>query len=286
MEEKLTLNYGLLFSEADTLDSNATLMINLILQSAYMKPFHSKQYKPLSLLLIGIAGTGKSRILQTLRKLKCVTYLDDATPKYLVKFLEKAKTGRKRFLVFPNFLNLTTSHGQKTKATSTAILRTMIEDGVTELSDYGLEFESKFPVKAGLLTATTIGSFQNFMERWKTTGFLSRLIPFSFKHSTVTQTRIINNLENKISDTLLNQDYRIVKNPSPVKTSPVLLHQLSVYGEILGKETRAMPYRADIQLHTLAEALAIIEGSDVLKQRHVDRIIQLLHYVNYDFNDI
>jgi hypothetical protein len=244
-------------------------------------------YKPLSLLLLGIAGAGKSRLLKTLRPLRFVTYLDDATPTYLVKFLEKAKTGKKRFLVFPDFLNLTTSHGQKTKGTSMAILRTMVEDGVTDLSDFGLKFESKkFPVKAGLITATTIGSFQEFMERWKTTGFLSRLIPFSFTHSTATQTRIISNLENKIEDTLRKHEYIINKYPQPIKTSSVLLHQLSVYGEALGKDTRAMPYRADIQLHALAEALAIIEGCNELTQKHVDKIVSLLHYVNYDFNDI
>lgn len=270
----------------DTPDSMALLMINLVLQSAFMKPFRNPQYKPLSLLLIGIAGTGKSRLLQTLRKLSFITYLDDATPTYLVKFLEKAKTGKKRFLVFPDFLNLTTSHGQKTKATSMAILRSMIEDGVTDLSDFGLKFESKFPVKAGLITATTTSSFQEFRERWKTTGFLSRLIPFSFKHSTATQNRIISNIENKINDNIRDHKYIINKYPQPVKTSPVLLHQLSVYGELLGKDTRAMPYRADIQLHTLAEALAIIEGCDVLTQGHVDKIVSLLHYVNYEFNDI
>ncbi|MGB8781373.1 MAG: hypothetical protein WCD81_12090 [Candidatus Bathyarchaeia archaeon] len=96
----------------------------------------------------------------------------------------------------------------------------------------------------------------------------------------------MNNLENKVSDTIRNHPYVINKNPSPVKTSPVLLHQLSIYGEALGKETRAMPYRADIQLHTLAEALAIIENSNELTQGHVDRIVNLLRYVNYDFNDI
>ena len=286
MRQSITQVPSSLLSEADTLDGTATLMINLVLQSAFMQPFRSPRYKPLSLLLIGIAGTGKSRLLQPLRKLKSVTYLDDATPKYLVKFLEQAKTGRKRFLVFPDFLNLTTSHGQKTKATSTAILRTMMEDGVTDLSDYGLEFSSKFPVKAGLITATTTGSFQEFRERWKTTGFLSRLIPFSFKHSTLTQARIIGNLENKVPDMMLIYPYTINKKPSSIKTSPVLLHQLSVYGEVLGKETRAMPYRADIQLHTLAEALAIIENANELTQEHVDRIVNLLRYVNYDFNDI
>lgn len=283
---KTTLNPEFDLAEADTPDSTATLMLNLVLQSAFMKPFRSPDFKPLSLLLIGIAGTGKSRLIKTIRKLGFVAYLDDATPTYLVKFLEKAKTGKKRFLVFPDFLNLTASHGQKTKGTSMAILRSMIEDGVIDLSDYHLEFQSKFPVKAGLITATTTGSIQEFMERWKTTGFLSRLIPFSFKHSTATQTRIISSLENKIQDTIRNHGYRVNKYPSPVKTSPVLLHQLSVYGEALGKETRAMPYRADIQLHTLTEALAIIEGSSVLTQKHVDRIVELLHYVNYDFNDI
>jgi len=286
---KMNSKGKLVFAGSDTLeklDRHTTLMINLVLQSAFMKPFHDPNFKPLSLLLLGIAGTGKSRLLKTLRKLRFVSYLDDATPTYLVKFLEKAKTGNKRFLVMPDFLNLTTSHGQKTKGTSMAILRTAIEDGVTDLSDYKLEFQSKFPVKAGLITATTIGSFEEFMHRWITTGFLSRLIPFSFEHSRDTQNRIIHNLENKIPDMIGNVEYKINRHLQPVKTSPILLHQLNVFAEGLAKQTEAMPYRANIQLHTLAETLATIQGQTVLTQKHVETVVDLLTYVNYSFNDI
>jgi hypothetical protein len=286
MKQNITELIGLPLKHSDTLDYMGTLFLNLILQSGWMRSYRDRKYKPLSLLFIGIAGTGKSRLLQTLRPLKFVAYLDDVTPKYLVEFLKKAQKGKKRFLIIPDFLNVTSSHGQKTKGTTISILRTMIEDGVTDLSDFGLEFSSKFPVKAGLITATTTGSFQEFMEHWKTTGFLSRLIPFSFTHSTATQQQIIRNIENKVPDTIQDHVYKIEKNPQPVRTSPVLLHQLSIYSQTLGKETRSMPYRASIQLHTLAEMLAVIDGSYVLAQKHVDKIVELLHYVNYDFNDI
>jgi hypothetical protein len=104
-----------------------------VLQTAYLKP-----YKPISLLLLGNAGIGKTRLLSPLAKLDFVSYVNDITPKYLVEFLHKVKNGEKRFLVVPDFTNCM-SHAMNTRTVLVAILRSMTEEGVIDLSDYQRE---------------------------------------------------------------------------------------------------------------------------------------------------
>jgi hypothetical protein len=77
------------------------LTINAILQTAYLKSYK----KPISLILLGQAGIGKSRLFIPLAKEKCVSYVNDITPKYLVEFLEKVKREEKKFLAIPDFVH-------------------------------------------------------------------------------------------------------------------------------------------------------------------------------------
>lgn len=50
--------------------------------------------------------------------------------------------------------------------------------------------------------------------------------------------RIVNIVENKVSDRIRNHPYIINKNPSLIKTSPALLYHLSICGEAPGKDDR------------------------------------------------
>ena len=103
--------------------------------------------------------------------------MNDITPKYLVEFLEKVKGGEKRFLAIPDFTNCM-SHGKSTRTTLVEVLRSMTEEGVVDLSEYHLEFKSGKPVMVGLITEVTKFSYEEFKKAWKSTDFLSRLLPF------------------------------------------------------------------------------------------------------------
>lgn len=138
------------------------LVENLVIQTPYLKTYR----KPISLLYLGNAGSGKSRLFTPLMKLNNVNYTNDITPKYLVEFLGKVKNGNKNYLAIPDFIHCT-SHSIATRTTLTSLLRSMTEEGVIDLSDYHLEFNSKTPVKAGLITATTEGSYADFAREWK-----------------------------------------------------------------------------------------------------------------------
>jgi hypothetical protein len=262
-------------------DKPILLILSLVLQTAFLKSCR----KPISLLLLGKPGIGKSRLLSPLAQLDYVSYVNDITPKYLVEFLHKAKTHEKKFLVVPDFTNCM-SHGKNTRTTLVAILRSMTEEGVVDLSDYHLEFKSTTPVKAGLITAVTNSSYNEFREAWKNTGFLSRLLPFSFSHSAETLARIMDDIDAKRPDAIEMFKFQAKKTPSNVSTPEYLLRQLRAYEELLSKSTGSLPYRHQIQLNAITEAFAVIQNEAEVTQEHIDAISWLLKWINYDFKEM
>ena len=77
-----------------------------------------------------------------------------------------------------------------------------------------MEFESKSPVKAGVITAMTIDNYSKFRETWKTTGFLNRFIPYSFKHSQLTEEQILHSIFYKDEVRFINaKPYNIIRHP-------------------------------------------------------------------------
>jgi hypothetical protein len=272
---------GAFLGEVTHSDKPVLLMQNLVLQTAYLKSCK----KPISLLLLGKPGIGKSRLLSPLAKLPYVSYVNDITPKYLVEFLGKVKNGEKEFLAIPDFTNCM-SHGKNTRSTLIAVLRSMTEEGVSDLSDYHLEFKSNVPVKAGLITATTNSSYGEFKENWKGTGFLSRLLPFSFSHSVATTEGIMNAIDAKTLDLIDTVKFTVKKKPIVVVCPERLLRQLRVCEELLSRSTGSLPYRQQIQLNAITEAHAVLNGRKEIVQEDIDTVMGLSNWVNYDFKEL
>lgn len=262
-------------------DRAIVLIVKLVLQTAFLKAYP----KPISLLLLGKPGIGKSRLVSPLSHLDYVSYVNDITPKYLVEFLERAKRGEKKFLVVPDFTSCL-SHGKNTRNTLIAILRAMTEEGVTDLSAYHLEFRSDTPVRAGVITATTHASYEEFGRAWKTSGFLSRFLPFSFSHSGQTTERIMDDIDAKVPDPISDLRLRVKRKPGVVSRPSQLLRQLRVCEELLSTKTGSAPYRQQIQLNAITESLAVLRADQEITQDDIDKIHWLSNWINYDFKEV
>jgi hypothetical protein len=162
----------------------------------------------------------------------------------------------------------------------------MTEEGVVDLSDYHLEFKSDAPVRAGLITAITESSYQEFNRAWKSTGFLSRLLPFSFNHSVATTGMIMDDIDARRPDLLPELELRVIREPTPVVCPDHLLRQLRAYEESLSRSTGSLPYRHQIQLNAIAESLVILRGGRELMQGDIDTVARLSKWINYDFKEI
>ena len=162
----------------------------------------------------------------------------------------------------------------------------MTEEGVVDLSDYHLEFKSAKPIKAGLITAVTHSCYEGFHKAWKGTGFLSRLLPFSFSHSVATTVKIMKAIDAKKPDLIETVKMLVKKRPKSVLCPEYLLRQLHVCEELLSKSTGSLPYRHQIQLNSITEALVILRGDSEVRQEDIDKIMELSNWINYDFKEL
>jgi predicted DNA-binding protein len=267
-----------------TLDDVFFKFLALILQSGHIVG----NELPLSAVFISKAGIGKSRLLRTLKRERSVYYLTDITPKFLVEdFMEKLKKRRYTHICIPDFTNITDSHSERTGSTVVSLLRNLTEEGISKLMDYGMKFEHLKDVRAGLITATTINSYTQFRTSWKKTGFLSRMLPFSFTHSPTTSESILDDIDNNRNIIIDRLPYKIKTNKVPfIEPNPELSAQFRGWSELLGNYTNSTPYRAQIQLNKLAISNAILRDGDKLTQTDVNEVLDLVHWINYKFEAI
>jgi hypothetical protein len=166
-------------------------------------------------------------------------------------------------------------------------LRNITEEGAGKIKDFGMDFEPKKDIHAGLITSTTISSYSQFASSWKKTGFLSRVLPFSFTHSPITSNSILDDIDNNANIELDRLPYKIKTKRVPfIEPNPELSKQFRYISDALGKATNSMPYRAQIQLNKLAKANVILRGDDKLTQQDINEVLELATYLNYNFEAI
>lgn len=247
--------------------------LNLIVQTGFIP-----NTRVCSSLLVSQAGLGKTTKLEYLRKFDFVSYELDITPKHIMNFLDAVNDDKKKFLVIPDYI-ATLGHAKKTTDLARSIFRAMIEEGVIKIDVFGMERDYKRKVKAGLISGITT-DFMNMNSRlWKSDGFLSRFLPFSYSHTNETVQRVITNKRDNI-DTISTFDMKIkIKDVvEPVRTVDIDKSiQLIAYRLIEPKEA---PYRMYDQIVALCKASAVLRDSKTIESQDVDLVTTLSNYIN------
>jgi len=127
---------------------------------------------------------------------------------------------------------------------------------------------------------------QGFKRQWKRTGFLSRLLPFSFDHSIETTSNIMDFIDAKLPDPIEKVKFKVKKRPRPFKCPEYLLRQLRAYEELLSKSTGSLPYRHQIQLNAITEASAVMRADTEIRQVDIDTVAWLSKWINYEFKEL
>lgn len=249
------------------------LFLNLVLQTAFIP-----STKVLSTLLISHAGLGKTIKLEYLRQFEFVKYSLDVTPKHIANVLDSADNGKIKFIVIPDYIS-TLGHSNKTVELARSIFRAMTEEGITDIDVYGMERHFKNKVKLGLISGITPEYFNQNSRVWKSDGFLSRFLTFSYSHSPNASQHVIQNIRDKVdSIDQFKMKVKIEKVVEPVRTIDIDKDiQLLTYSLLEPKEP---PYRMYQQLIALANASAVLRDSQEVEKEDIDLITMLSTYLN------
>lgn len=247
--------------------------LNLVLQTAFIP-----NTKMLSTLLITKAGLGKTSKLDVLRQFDFVKYTLDITPKHLADFLDDCQDNKLKFLVLPDYI-ATLGHAKKTIELARTIFRGMIEEGITSVDIFGMERNFKTKVKAGLISGITPEYFNENTRVWKSDGFLSRFLPFSYSHSNQSTIKILDNLRDKI-DTIASfkMNVRTKGIDEPIRKEEIDKEiKLIVYQMLQPNEP---PYRTYLQVLALCNASAVLRDSPEIERIDLELVTLLSNYLN------
>lgn len=254
--------------------------LSLVIQSAFVP-----QTKMLSALLIAKAGLGKTIKLEYFRKFKFVYYTHDMTAKNLAEFLSKVERGEKKFLVVPDYI-ATLGHARKTVDLTRTILRGMIEEGIDNIDVYGMEKHFNKNVKAGLISGITPEYFNKNTRVWKSDGFLSRFISFSYSHSPQTTLKILDNIRDRVKTI---DDLKININAKKKLKCPTRTIEIDNQIRLMAyqiKDNEEAIYRPYLQMVALCNSNAVLRDSDKVEQEDTAMIGQLINYINRKQNPV
>jgi len=247
--------------------------MNLVLQSAFIP-----NTKILSTFFISNAGLGKTTYLEFLKRFDFVDYVLDITPTYIVEFLRDAERGVKKFLVTPDYITFL-GHNKKTIDLAQSYFRAMIEEGASSIKTYNAKIDFDTPVKAGIISGITVDKANENTGRWKSDGFYSRLLPFSFSHSIETQNSILRNifLHKEVIDKV---NMKIIKDTiEPVWTENID-NEIKIVAFSLSDNYTGAVYRKYKQILALCKSSAVLRNSATIERRDITLVQKIANYFN------
>jgi len=243
-------------------------IMKLVLISGYLK-----KEKPLNLMLLSSAGSGKTEIISTFKSPR-ITFQTDLSYMGLLKLLKEKK--QIKHLIIPDYTKIT----NKKKSTAdnlTSLLNAMIEEGIGEINLF--QFRENFKNRnVGLILTTTKASFAQKKDVWEKSGFPSRFIICSYKYSDKTRDKIIQYINAEMYKDYQNKIVLKGFKDCEVISTEELNKQLNPYTK---KQFRSLK-----QLQTLAKSNAINEGRKKVSEKDIKEIIRLSKYLNLNYTEV
>lgn len=248
---------------------------------------HIENEKPVSLLIVANAESGKTVCIDKYNENEGIVYFNDITPWGLTKEIHKLHQLGKpiNHILIPDFLNIIAKN-QVSQKGMIQFLKSGIEEGITKIKTYGIEFDIGKTLNFGLITAITKDAFMSRRRNWSSIGFLSRMVPFSYKYK-------LTDVQN-ILESIYEQQYHTnskIKLILPTTKVDIILpieiaKKLRVYTQRLAYAEKIYGFRHQKQFQTLLKAVALSKDKNKVDEDDFNDLEQCLEYCNLEFNQI
>jgi hypothetical protein len=254
-------------------------IVTLTLYTAYIKNIS----KPNSLLIIAKPESGKTEVLKKFIRNKNIAYLSDATGFGIERdYLAKIEAGEIRHIIIPDLLK-PLSRKESTVRSFITLMNALIEEGVASASTYVTRRTSEKHVKCGIITAITGEELRDQRHNWGRLGFLSRIVPFSYKYGMETV--------KKVFDYILGLDYlrehdielkHIPKHEKEIKLPRRFAQAILPSATAIAKAQDTYGFRLQKQFQALLQASALEKSRESVNSQDVGRLLPLMDWVNFD----
>jgi len=253
-------------------------IIEAVLVSSYIK-----DEKPISLMIVAKAESGKSTTMKLYRQNEGIIYMTDCTAYGLTRdILPKVVSGEVRTILISDLMT-PLSKAFKTRQSFIAFLNNLIEEGIAKITTYSTVWDKE--VKANVITAVTDEALRDGRHEWAKMGFLSRFIIFSYSYSLSVVTEILNRYsEGSFQE--YNVKFDIPKNEAKIDLSHEIADKLNPIATKIGEQFQLYGIRAKINLRSLLKALAFLNGNKTVTEADFKELLELADYMNFDFNPL
>jgi hypothetical protein len=146
-----------------------------------------KNSVPLSLILVGPPGSGKSKLILQFQA-DSILVTNDITSQGLSDIVTGDPIGNVRHIIIPDF-NIVVSHKPTTSNLTIASLLTLMSEGVLRLDDGRRKKEMEHP-PIGIVTAMTREIYEEHAGRFRKLGIGRRFIPVFFNYGIKTKEEV------------------------------------------------------------------------------------------------
>lgn len=253
-----------------------------IIECALISPY-IKNEKPISLLIVAKAESGKTSTMKLYRQNKGIVYVTDCTAYGLTRdILPKMVSGEIKTLMIPDLLT-PLAKAYKTRQSFIAFLNNLIEEGIVRIITYSMIWDKD--VKANVITAVTDQALEDGRHDWAKMGFLSRFIVFSYSYNLSTIMEILNHYsEHGLSFENVKLD--LPKKEIDIELPKEIADRLNPIAMKVGEQFELYGIRAKINFRSLLKALAYRNGNKTVGEREFKEFLELADYMNFNFNII
>jgi hypothetical protein len=253
-----------------------------VVECALISPY-IKGEKPLSLLIVAKAESGKTSVMKLYSQNKGVAYLSDCTAYGITRdILPKMVSGEVRTLVIPDLIT-PLSKSTKTRQSFIAFLNNLIEEGVAKITTYANIWDKE--VKANLITVVTDEALRDGRHEWAKMGFLSRFIVFSYAYSTPTIVQILKSYsEHGLSPG--EADFRSPEKEVDVYLPRKTADKLDPFATKVGEQFSLYGIRAKINFRCLLKCLAYRNKRRMVTDSEFREFLELVDFMNFGFKQI
>lgn len=230
-----------------------------------------KNEKPVSLLVVGKSGNGKTQLINSF-KMRTASFYTDLS--YSGVLLSMKENPFLKHVIIPDFIKIT----QKKRSTSDnfiSLLNALLEEGVGKIKLFNQEHDFSGRI-IGLVTATTKASLGQHKEIWQSFGFFQRMLVVSYDYTDETIEKIMESINNQ--EYIQYRQEKIIGAGIDIKSEAKYNKQ---FNKLVDKNFRSLKH-----LQALAKANALLNKRKVVAQEDVDEIIRLTKYMNLKYTKI
>jgi len=197
-------------------------------------------------------------------------------------------------VLIPDILNCT-EKANVTKAPLLQSLKTMVDEGTTRIKTPYKDYHYDRPIKLGLISGITRESLYDSSTQkaslysdLRKMGFLSRMIPFSYEYPINKTTNIFDYIfgRRRSSFQMRIPQLKTPVDPQIYEPMPRLLSKLQVISHSLAQFSDSYGFRCQKNLQKLCYASAMLDNREQIKQKDIDKILNLGRWMNFSFNDL